>query len=249
MSEKKLDNQFVREAYNQSMGNYPAGYHHWRWFREAISRYHYKQSKRSFLYALKGSHFDKALEIGGGDGEWTKILLSYVGQIDFYDISEEMMKQAKNRLADKQNINFFLGDFLENDLSDYSYDFILSFRSFEYFDDKEKFFQETKRLLKSGGKMIMVSKSPHYDWKKYYQSKKLHSGILPIQEIIKMFASHDFEIELVKPAIVGKKLSWPLMRFLFDIFHRSNYLFKFNILPLFILQYISESFIIKVVKK
>lgn len=249
MSKTELTNQFVKETYNKMMSEYDKGYHHFRWFREPISRYHHKQSKRSFLYALKGAQYDRALEIGGGDGEWTKILLNYVNHIDFYDISEEMIKQAKNRLKDNDNIEFFLGDFLENTLVDNSYDFILSFRSFEYFDDKNKFMRELNRLLKDKGEVILVTKSPYYDWKKYYKSKTLHSGILPIKDLIAMFKKHGFEVKLVKPAIVGKKLSWSFFRFMFDIFHHKNYWFKFNVLPLSILQYISESFIIKVVKK
>jgi len=77
----------------------------------------------------------------------------------------------------------------------------------------------------------------------------LHSGILPINDLIALFRKHGFEIELVKPAILGKKLSWLGARFVFDIFHRQNYWFKFNLLPLFLLRYIAESFIIKVVRK
>lgn len=248
MSVEKLDNQFVRETYNKLMSDYDQGYTHFRWQREPISRYHYKQSQRSLRHVIKRAKYDLALEIGGGDGEWTKVLLEHAKQIDFYDISEEMMRQAKERLTEHKNIDFFLGDFLQNNLAGGSYDFILAFRSFEYFDDKPKFMAEAHRLLKNRGEIVMVTKSPHYDWKRYYQSKKLHSGIIPIRQLIKMFEEHGFEVVLVKPAIVGKKLKWPFSRFLFDMFHRKNYWFKFNIWPLSWLQYISESFIIKAIK-
>lgn len=248
MSEKTT-NQVIKETYNKLLSDPNEDYSHHRWFREAISRYHHKQSKRSFLYALEGCKYGRALEIGGGDGQWTKILLDYADYIDFYDISEGMLNRAKQKLSKHSNINFILGDFSNNELIDKIYDLILSFRSFEYFEDKPKFIKDAYRLLKDKGEIIIVTKSPKYDWRGYYKTKKIHSDILPIKELIKMLEENGFEIELVKPAIVGKKLSWPLMRFLFDIFHSSNYLFKFNILPLFILQYISESFIIRVVKK
>lgn len=249
MKQEELTNQFVKESYNSFLSGYDKSYAYYRWFREPISRYHYKQSKRSFLYCLSNFQYEKSLEIGGGDGEWTKILLGNVKNLDFYDISEEMMGRAKKRLKSFSNINFFLGDFLKNNLENNKYNFVLSFRSFEYFEDKNLFLQEVHRLLRDGGEAILVTKSPAYDWKKYYKTKILHSGILSIREIKKLLKNNSFKIKLVKPAIVGKNLNSSFFRFLFDVFHRINYICKYNLLPVGLLQYISESFIIKVVKK
>jgi len=182
MSEKTT-NQVIKETYNKLLSNPDEDYSHHRWFKEPISRYHYKQSKRSFFYVLKDSKYDQALEIGGGDGQWTKKLLAYVNHIDFYDISEGMLNRAKQKLSEHSNINFILGDFSKNELADNSYDLILSFRSFEYFDDKPKFVKDAHLLLKGKGELIIVTKSPKYDWKGYYKTKKIHSDILEIKEL------------------------------------------------------------------
>lgn len=248
MSEEKLSNEFVRNVYNNFLSKYDNTYSHHRWFRSKDLLYQHRQSTIALEYCLKNLNFNKALEIGGGDGEWTKILSKHVAEIDFLDISEEMLKMAKTNLADNSNINFLLADFLDNQLKDNDYDVILSFRSFEYFFDKDKFFKEINRVLKNGGSMIIVTKSPLYDWSGYYKTKVLHSGQLRIADLLRMFQKYGFEVEIVKPAIVGKKLKFSFMRLIFNIFYRLNYLTKFNILPLFILQYISESFIIRVKK-
>ena len=244
MENNALTNEFVQETYNKMLADYDETYTHFRWFREPISRFHYKLSRRTFLSAMKGRSYDRALEIGGGDGEWTKVLTSHASSIDFYDISEEMLKRAKKRLADIEGITYYLGDFVKNELPDAQYDFVQLFRSFEYFDDKDKGMSELSRVLKSGGEIAMVTKSKKYDWSKYYETKRLHGGVMTVREMRALFAKHGFTVTSMKPAIVGKLLRFSFARAIFSVFHALLIHIPTALLPLTLLEYISESFVI-----
>lgn len=70
------------------------------------------------------------------------------------DYSEDMIVQAKARLADRSHISFVQGDVGQLPFVSESCDIVLSMNGFHAFPDKEKAFQETWRVLKTGGKFI-----------------------------------------------------------------------------------------------
>lgn len=215
---QKLDGNFVKEKYNSFLRDYKKDYEYYRWQRTPLSRYQYKQSKRTLKRALKGVKVSRALEIGGGDGTWTKVFLPHVKNLDFFDISSEMIKRAKERL--NGNIRFIQGDFMHSNLESESYELIVAFRVFEYFEDQDKAMEEFKRLLKPGGKCILVTKSPAYDWSEYYTDKTFHSGQRDIRKVRQMFVDVGLSPTMILPAIIGKGLKYGFLRFIFDLKHR-----------------------------
>jgi len=70
------------------------------------------------------------------------------------DYSEDMLAQAKIRLADCPHVSCIQGDVGQLPLENESCDIVLSMNGFHAFPDKSKAFQEIWRVLKPGGKFI-----------------------------------------------------------------------------------------------
>ncbi len=245
MLQKELNSDYVKDLYNQTLASPAADYSYNRWQKTPLNVCQYRQTKRVLLKLLGPKKYQQALEVGGGDGVWTEFIINNLKQLDFFDISEEMLKRAGVKLQGCGQINFLLGDFLKNNFASQSYDGLFGFRVWEYFNDKDKALREINRILKVGGDLFLITKSPAYDWQGYYKKKVLHSGQLPILKLLQLLSAYGFSLIAVKPAVLGKLLRWPTARWFFSIAQKLNCLLPFNLLPLAWLQYFSESFIIK----
>ena len=80
----------------------------------------------------------------------------------------DMLEQAKRRFNSYEHIKCIQGDVGNLQMDDESFDIVLSMNGFHAFPDKKKAFQETWRVLKSGGKFIayfyIKGKSKRTDW-------------------------------------------------------------------------------------
>lgn len=72
------------------------------------------------------------------------------------DYSADMLKQARKRFTQSglKNVKTLQGDVGSLPFGDESFDVVLSMNGFHAFPDKEKAFQETWRVLKTGGEFI-----------------------------------------------------------------------------------------------
>lgn len=84
------------------------------------------------------------------------------------DYSVDMLEQAKKRFNDHAHIKCIQGDVGNLQMDDGAFDIVLSMNGFHAFPDKKKAFQETWRVLKSGGTFIacfyIKGKSKRTDW-------------------------------------------------------------------------------------
>ena len=112
----RLTGEYVRDFYNNTLGGMDMPYSDFRWFSSSFSIAEYNQTKKAVLSTLGNKDFNSVLEIGGGDGAWTELLIERSGHITELDISEEMIARAKERFGGRGNINFVCTDFLENNL-------------------------------------------------------------------------------------------------------------------------------------
>jgi len=94
------------------------------------------------------------LEIGCGIGRITEFFGKNFHSVSGVDISEEMVGQAKKRLASFQNVILKATDGLHFPFMNNSFDFIFSFIVFQHMPDKKTVRQnlnEIARVLKIGG--------------------------------------------------------------------------------------------------
>lgn len=84
------------------------------------------------------------------------------------DYSEDMIAQAKSRLADCTHVSCVQGDVGHLPLETESVDIVLSMNGFHAFPDKPQAFRETYRVLKPGGTFIacfyIAGESRVTDW-------------------------------------------------------------------------------------
>lgn len=71
-------------------------------------------------------HAESALEIGCGTGAFTRLLASRADRVLALDLSPQMIRLAKSQSADRQNIEYLLGDVMQLSLPAESYDCIVS---------------------------------------------------------------------------------------------------------------------------
>jgi SAM-dependent methyltransferase len=99
--------------------------------------------------------FDAALEIGCGPGRLMRPLARHFTEIHGVDVSDEMIRLAKERLSDTPNA--FPHHGTGSDLSqfpDEKFDFVYSYAVFQHIPSREVVFnylREARRVLKTGG--------------------------------------------------------------------------------------------------
>lgn len=97
----------------------------------------------------------KVCDVGCGYGATSRLLATKWGaEVTGLTISQSQLEYAKQQTVNPKNPQFLLCDFLENTLPDHSFDVVISIESSEHMPDKEKFFFESLRLLRPGGRFV-----------------------------------------------------------------------------------------------
>jgi SAM-dependent methyltransferase len=97
----------------------------------------------------------RALEIGCGPGRLMKPLSRHFGEIHGVDVSDEMIRLARERLSDIPHAHFHVTDGATlPQFADESFEFIFSYAVFQHIPSRElvlSYMREIRRLLKPGG--------------------------------------------------------------------------------------------------
>lgn len=241
--EEKLNNNFVKDYYDKQVGALKTSYSEDRWFASKEKRFDYNQTLRTIKKALGKEKFKKILEIGPGDGVWSKIIISAGGNLDLLDQSKEMIKMAKIRLEKESNVNYQVNDFLKFDSPYSKYDLIFSSRCFEYFKEKNLLVEKMNKLLVKGGKLIIITKNSKYFSSKGRSNKLIHSDQKSRGEMLQLLRNNNFKVLNVYPAVIRWKSKYFINRIFFDSIHRFFVLFKGQFLLDKVFTYSIESYI------
>jgi ubiquinone/menaquinone biosynthesis C-methylase UbiE len=218
--EKKeaMSNTYAKEYYNSFLQKLPTDYKSARWFSSPAAKLDFDQTKLVLEKALSSWQSNSALEIGPGDGVWTDLIIPRTKKLTLLDQSVEMITRAKERLKDIPNITYIVSDFLAYNESA-SHDLVCAVRCFEYFEDKEKAMSQFSRLLKQGGRLVIVTKNPLHARMKEVQERGLHKGQIEKTQMHELLEKHGFTLESTLSATWRFKAQNGLMRALFRTFH------------------------------
>ncbi|WP_312825109.1 class I SAM-dependent methyltransferase [Epilithonimonas sp.] len=101
---------------------------------------------------------DSILDIGAGTGLMSAFFLEKYNEADFtlVDISEEMLKKAKERFSGFSNFEFLIQDLEDLALEKNKFDLVISGLAIHHLDDeaKKQLFKTIYNLLKDGGLFI-----------------------------------------------------------------------------------------------
>lgn len=103
------------------------------------------------------------VDLGAGDGAIAELLAPAAHSIVGVDISERMVDAGQRRLKKAQlpHVKLVLGDMHVPPLADESADFVLSQQSLQYAADPPKVFREAARILRPGGRLLVVTLAAH----------------------------------------------------------------------------------------
>lgn len=210
------NNSYVRDYYDRQVSSL-SSYTQDRWFSSVVSLFDYRQTERALRRSLRRVSVARAIEIGPGDGVWTRIIKDHVQEtLHLVEQSGEMLLRARSTLSDLKGISFEHSDFMEAHPPD-KVGLIVAMRCFEYFTDKPHALSKMFSLLEQNGLLIVVTKNADLFTTKSVQTKTLHTDQMSRQEMCTLIQDAGFKMEAVFPAVMRWKANYWLMRFLFAV--------------------------------
>lgn len=123
---------------------------------------HMNFSKQDYLYSvvqkIVPSKTDAVLEVAAGTCACGRAIAPYAGNVVCLDMTPAMLSVGKSEAAKNHldNMTFVLGDAAELPFLNGSFDIILSRLAFHHFPDVKQPFAEMVRVLKPGGKLVLI---------------------------------------------------------------------------------------------
>jgi ubiquinone/menaquinone biosynthesis C-methylase UbiE len=116
-------------------------------------------------YHKSGNKVKKILDVGTGTGEVIKYFVDrYMNEQQILvettfvgiDVSQEMLKIAKQKLKYYPNVEFINNSIINHNLDYQSFDLIICRNSFHHFEAPDQALQEMKKLLRPSGKIFII---------------------------------------------------------------------------------------------
>jgi SAM-dependent methyltransferase len=107
---------------------------------------HLKRYEFAQPFCAGGEVLDAGCGVGYGSASLAEVARRVVG----VDRSPDAVEYARSRYA-RENVEFRVGDLLDLDLPDASFDAVCAFETIEHLGDQERFVAEMRRLLRPGG--------------------------------------------------------------------------------------------------
>ena len=137
----------------------------------------------------------RVLDIACGEGYGSNLMAGKASEVTGVDISASTIAKAQEKYK-KSNLKFKEGSASEIPADDAYFDVVVSFETIEHHDKHDEMMSEIKRVLKSGGLVIISSPDKHYYTEKRDFHNQFHVKELYAQEfktlIGKNFANSNF---------------------------------------------------------
>lgn len=110
----------------------------------------------SLKQLTKNQSFDKALNLGTGEGDYDSMIAPFCGHLTACDINEADVAYARQLNAEVPNLTYRTEDALNLSFPDNSFDLIVSVDVIEHVGKPERMVEEISRILKPGGMALVT---------------------------------------------------------------------------------------------
>lgn len=179
-----------------------------------------KQVIEDFIFPYINSDAVVA-EIGSGGGRISAKIAPKISQLTCFDISEDMLTNARKNLTNFSNIEYLLidGQYFPKNYK-YKFDFVYSFDVFVHLDLHTiwSYFKEIKKILSKSGKVFLhtTNLNAPKGWERFSKQDKYkvegHYFVVP--EIIKQLASKA-GYKIIKESVIDED----------NFYYKRDYLF------------------------
>ncbi len=147
------------------------------WYKTKLGNFVDEVETKCVLDLFKVQKGMKVLDIGCGTGNFSIKLAKMGCEVIGIDISEEMLKVAKDK-AKKEglNIKFYNMDVYDMKFEDNCFDGVISVTAFEFLKDPDKAIEEMFRVLKPKGYLLIGTINKDSEWGELYLSKEFQEN-------------------------------------------------------------------------
>jgi SAM-dependent methyltransferase len=139
----------------------------------------------------------RALDVGCGPGWATRLMADYArhGRVTGIDISDEMVRVARESSASYQNVDFEVANAEQLPFAGNEFTHAFSMESLYYYNNIPKALKEIHRVLKPGGLFVAVfdmywENEPTHQW---VETLNVPAQLLSIDDYRSLFADAGFE--------------------------------------------------------
>lgn len=162
---------------------------------------------------LKNLH--QTLELGCGNGTYSKLLLKNADHLTATDFSDEMVKSVKKRLGAAPNLSIKKANCFDLQFSAEYFDTIFMANLLHVVPEPEKALAECRRVLKNNGRIIIISFTSErmtffnkltmiYRYLKSYGKPSPHARTITIRQACDLLTSTGFLVE--EAELLGNKM-------------------------------------------
>jgi ubiquinone/menaquinone biosynthesis C-methylase UbiE len=120
-----------------------------------------RKVEEAILRLLGEVDSESVLDAGTGTGRMLELLSPHIARGVGIDVSPEMLSIARDRLRDAPHCQVRLGDVYRLPFVEQSFDAVLFHQVLHYLDDPASALREALRVLKPGGRVLVVDFAPH----------------------------------------------------------------------------------------
>jgi ArsR family transcriptional regulator len=149
-------------------------------------------------------------DLGCGSGNLTAELAPHVKQVIGVDGSAAMLKAARKRTSEFENVDLRKGDLSAVPIEDGICDAALLVLALTYVSEPASVVREMARILKSGGRAVIVDLQPHDREDFRRQTGQMSLGLEPVA-VQRMLSDGGFESVVVKPLVPELNVKGPAL--------------------------------------
>ena len=171
LEEVRKDRQEEAQAFFESTA------HDW----DAIRALHYPESdiEQAVLRIAGNGPFDHVVDIGTGTGRMLTLFANRARQVEGVDLSHRMLTVARSNLASAGITNAVIrhGDATATPIEDDGVDLVIMHQVLHFLEEPGRAVQEAARILRPGGRLIVVDFAPHNHENLRTEQSHRHLGI------------------------------------------------------------------------